>query len=977
MTRSRRRQPRSLARLHVEGLEARTLLTLSWPGLATPLVEAPDNDALGTAQNLGGLDGGRAEVVGQIGDGPYGAADVDWYQFELASPARVLLTTLGQPAGSSLASVLSVYNTNLFDFDDPYTPTFHRLLAQDDGGTHGGDARLELTLGAGIYYVAVSGSGNLFFHPEVPGSGLEGSTGPYGLLITASDPDLPASGLHVLATDPVPGALLASSPFRLRFSLDGAINPDNVLLGDTVQLWFNATGEFGNGQDQLVPLDSFHFATAINELQLAPSAPLGPGAYRVLLGSTVLEGSPDYAMTFVITGIEGGVGADDTPPGAHDLGDVTDQGMVQRSGAIGDDASDPIPFNGADVDMYHFHISGPGEFALVAEVYAARIGSPLDAALTLFRAGPNGLEFVASNADTRNTIAYLFSDPALFAGLTEGDYYLAVSAGPNMPDAFLPPGQDGIFDPNVSHSGYLGFSTGPYVLALLVQPTSGAPSVTSVTPAEGAVLDAPPTHLQVQFDRPVNLWQLAFQAYELTGSRQLDAVYIEGEGGLRYFPRVESYDEASNTATFLLLDALPNGSYTLHFSGAEGLADFGGHPLLGNDPSGDYVVHFTVDGPLRGTEGNPTAWLDTEPNDDAGTPQLLGPLFPMEVAAGVTITRDFQGDPGSAPSDTEDNYQFALLQENCSYFLDFTALGALPQGTQLQLLDSEGNEVLALGPGEGAPPLVLPAGSYTLRVSGWGTADAAGVAYQITFVLQEAAYNPTPLVVGPGPAVRVRLVSNTTTPNVPPGPVGPLPSGNTVVTPAAPLPVRLPGAFSLPASSLLVQNVSPLQGVSAAGQGNGPSSGTQVVLGSTGLPAESLAFAILTNAVIAGDTLVHFLPEFVDEAIAPEVPGEGGMSPDDLRQLLDMFFGLWDVRGVEDAAAQGTPAAPETVPGEDEDSEDLVPDAPAADRSEPEAAAAPGWMWAALVAAALPLAAVRGRRTSASSLWPAGNGTDD
>src|SRR5262249_57199299 len=114
-------------------------------------------------------------------------------------------------------------------------------------------------------------------------------------------------------------------------------------------------------------------------------------------------------------GTEGGSGppavVDDTAATARELGDVTGAGLVQAAGTIGDDpAYDPANFDNpllanpaADVDLYHFHISGPGRQTVVAEVFAGRLGSPLDPALSLFWLGPDGrLHLLASNNNTNN-----------------------------------------------------------------------------------------------------------------------------------------------------------------------------------------------------------------------------------------------------------------------------------------------------------------------------------------------------------------------------------------------------------------------------------------------------------------------------------------------------------------------------------------------------------------------------------------------
>ena len=64
--------------------------------------------------------------------------------------------------------------------------------------------------------------------------------------------------------------------------------------------------------------------------------------------------------------------------------------------------------------------------------------------------------------------------------------------------------------------------------------------------------------------------------------------------GTRYYPRLQSWDDVSHTAKFLMLDGLANGPYQLHLSGPLGLADLAGNPVVGNEDSGDYVVAFTL-----------------------------------------------------------------------------------------------------------------------------------------------------------------------------------------------------------------------------------------------------------------------------------------------------------------------------------------------------------------------------------------------
>ena len=86
----------------------------------------------------------------------------------------------------------------------------------------------------------------------------------------------------------------------------------------------------------------------------------------------------------------------------------------------------------------------------------------------------------------------MLDDAALFVGLTEGDYYLAVSSSGNAPDPLLGYTPDSLaFNPNIAHSGQGGFSTGSYVLNLEVDALKGPLQVLTSSPAAGEVLAAP------------------------------------------------------------------------------------------------------------------------------------------------------------------------------------------------------------------------------------------------------------------------------------------------------------------------------------------------------------------------------------------------------------------------------------------------------------------------------------------------------
>ena len=138
--------------------------TASWPGCRssrsrsagcrTPrrgrlAARVEPNETIDQAEDLGTLNQ-PVEVVGSIGNGPAGAADVTWYHFKLADPSRVDLE-VSTPAGDPpFASVLSLYNNDPEDFGDPYDLDGHRLLAQVQANPTDGAAVTPRTSGRAI-----------------------------------------------------------------------------------------------------------------------------------------------------------------------------------------------------------------------------------------------------------------------------------------------------------------------------------------------------------------------------------------------------------------------------------------------------------------------------------------------------------------------------------------------------------------------------------------------------------------------------------------------------------------------------------------------------------------------------------------------------------------------------------------------------------------------------------------------------------
>lgn len=748
--RRHRRLPDSLrAKPRLESLELRSVLSA--------VFEAEPNNTLDLANLLGDPLAGSVSVLGSIESG----SDVDWYSFTLGTPARVTLST----SGSKFAGTLGLYNTDPWSFSDPDGAAGHRLLAQTVSGI------VQRDLPAGTYFAAMSAAGNRDFHPFLEDSGGMGEPGDYGLEVAAFALATPA-GPTVLASDPAPDAALASAPLVLRVSLTGQLDPNTVFAGNTVALFGSVSGTFTPEDSIPINLAWVNFSAEATELQLAPAAALPPGKYQIRLNGDTTAGFAFLAdpsgvpfgsdidhpngqvatIAFSVTGIEGGAEG-------RDLGDLTLSGMARAEGAIGDDSfydpygPDPLATNpAADVDLYRFHVGGPGLFAFSAEVFAGRIGSRLDPGASLFRVDPadGRLQLIAANDNTlngtptTNGMLPLLTDSALFAGLTEGDYVVAVTSRGNAPDPLLglSPGVDGVFDPNLPHSGTAGSSVGRYVLDLSLRPAADPPEVAFANLAEGDALDAAPTGLDVQFTTAVNLQKLAFEAFNQPVPGEIRSVFIRGEYG-DYFPRLTAYDCATNTASFLMLDRLPNGSYELHLSGALGLTDFADQGLIGNDPSGDFVVRFTVNDPLPVALAQ--TWTDPV--------QSLGILFPYEAQAGVVVNRT-----EGVSASTTDDYVFEVLQQK-TYAITLDAT-ELPAGFGLFVLDADGNPVehaTTVDTGDAIQASLDP-GTYIVRITGLPE-DMTGLSYRLRIQLLDSPDNPSPLTTGPFPVSMTNLVT--------------------------------------------------------------------------------------------------------------------------------------------------------------------------------------------------------------------------
>ena len=124
-----------------------------------------------------------------IGSVASGNADVDLFEFSIATSGLLLADIDAAEDGSPLDSVLRV-------FDDAGAELAISNDATDpDTGEASTDSYLELPLDPGTYYVGVSGYANSSYDPTSAGSGVDGSTGVYDLhvLVLAGEPETEAN----------------------------------------------------------------------------------------------------------------------------------------------------------------------------------------------------------------------------------------------------------------------------------------------------------------------------------------------------------------------------------------------------------------------------------------------------------------------------------------------------------------------------------------------------------------------------------------------------------------------------------------------------------------------------------------------------------------------------------------------------------------------------------------------------------------
>jgi hypothetical protein len=403
-----------------------------------PSAPLEPNDSLATATAIT-LSSGTAAQSGAVGDGTYGAADVDLFAIRLeagaALTARIDAASLATP--STLDAYLRVFNAS------------GTQVAFNDDTNDSTDSLVSYTAPvSGIYYVGVSSYGNSSYSAATAGSGLAGQTaGAYTLnLAVAASP--PVADIIDVTPDPrttsVSGVLVRFDRAVTGFDVSdlslvrsGTAVP---LSGATVTTADNVTWTVG-GLDPLTATAGTYSLT----LNAAGSGIVS------MAGGEALAASASDSWSVQAAGL---VDAGDTIATAAVVGITS--GALRLSGQVGDGL-----YGSRDVDLYRVTLAAGQTLVIDIDAQSLSGSSTLDSYLRVFNAAGRQL---ASNDDAAGSLDSYLSVRATIAGT----YYVGVSGYGNSS-----------YNASRAASGNRG-STGSYQVNFAFSSLAGAAGVARV-----------------------------------------------------------------------------------------------------------------------------------------------------------------------------------------------------------------------------------------------------------------------------------------------------------------------------------------------------------------------------------------------------------------------------------------------------------------------------------------------------------------
>jgi hypothetical protein len=443
-----------------------------------------DTMQLAVNTHVGPSVGSYTMLSEHLGDGPYGAADVDMYSLKAKAGQVLTATTSPAVGGISMDTYLRLFDSN-----------GNELASNDD--SNGSYSRIENYVfgAAGTYYVGVSGYPNSSYNPAVGGSGNGGSNGDYRLDVNLFVPTADAAG-DTLATAQATGL----GPTPGTFGVDATIG-DGLYLNNDVDLYqfnanagqlitavtsqpsggtpmytvlrlFDANGNelinnaFGNGtysrfQYQVASAGSYYIGVS--------------GYYNYYYNPTVANSGfnnslGDYHLDLTVaTPVADAAGDTLAAAQATNLGPTP--GTFSATAKIGDGL---YPLK--DVDLYQINANAGQLLTAITSLPTG--GTPINAiTMRLFDAGGHQLAIYYYGYNSSSRIDYQFTGG--------GAYYIGLSGYP-----------DTNYDPNTGGSGtpYSTPATGDYQLSLtLATPVADAAGdsiataqATNLGPADGS-----------------------------------------------------------------------------------------------------------------------------------------------------------------------------------------------------------------------------------------------------------------------------------------------------------------------------------------------------------------------------------------------------------------------------------------------------------------------------------------------------------
>jgi hypothetical protein len=678
-----------------------------------PAVDVGDTLKAALNTHLGPTPGTYTDLSDQIGDGKYGALDVDMFQFK-AVAGEVLMAKTSLPVGGT-----SMY-TNLRLFDSA-----GNQLALDYFSNYP-YSRLEYQFASeGTYFLGVSGAYNVYYDPNTPGSGSAGSTGNYRLDLNLVVPTADVAG-DTLATAQATGLGPTAGTFSATATIGDGLYPlkdvDLYKITASAGQILSAVTSLPTGGAPINGITMRLFDSTGNQLSIYyygsnSSAQIqyqfaSAGTYYVGLSgypnynydaNVGGSGSPYYAPATgdyqlnltLVTPVADAEG--DTIGTALATGLGTADGSYTHTAKIGDGL---YPMK--DVDLYKIQANAGQLLTAITSLPTGSTGIN-GITMRLFDASGNQLYIYYYGYNSSSRIDYQF--------VSTGTYYVGISGYPNYN-----------YDPNVGGSGspYYTPATGDYQLSLtLLTPTADAEGDTIATAlatglgtADGSYSHTASIGNGLYPLQDVDMYQVTVNAGQvLTASTSLPT------GGTYMNPILRLFDSAGNQlgyTTYFYNNKLEyqfstSGTFYIGVSGAwdtnynPNVAD-SGYP----GSRGDYQLNLTLATPTADTAG-----------DTLTTAQATG-IGPSNGTFGVNA---HIGD-GLHPLRDVDLYQFQATAGQGLIAATSQVTGGTFMYTTLRLFDSTGHQLAtdSLGsyPNSTIRYIFSTSGTYYIGVSGYG-----------------------------------------------------------------------------------------------------------------------------------------------------------------------------------------------------------------------------------------------------------------